>query len=149
MPAWLSRRRKPRRPQSRGRRPPNHARPSRRPNDSGLAIAPASPYLTVILKKPAKKPRPSGLPSREDLLAFIGTHKGKAGVREVARAFGLKNADRAALRQMLRGLEDEGTVERRRKKLHHAGTLPSVVLADITERDRDGELIAVPTGGEV
>ena len=36
-------------------------------------------------------------------------------------------------------------VERRRKKLHHAGTLPSVVLADITERDRDGELIAVPT----
>ena len=72
-------------------------------------------------------------------------HKGKAGVREIARAFGLKNADRAALRQMLRGLQDEGKVETRRKKLHHAGTLPSVVLADITERDKDGELIAVPT----
>jgi ribonuclease R len=97
------------------------------------------------LKKPAKKPRPAGLPSRQDLLAFIGTHKGKAGVRELARAFGLKNADRAALRGMLRGLEDEGAVERRRKKLHHAGTLPTVVLADVTERDRDGELIAVPT----
>src|SRR5204863_7195994 len=76
---------------------------------------------------------------------FIGTHKGKAGVREVARAFGLKNADRAALRQLLRGLQDEGKVEQRRKKLHHAGTLPSVVLADITQRDKDGELIAVPT----
>src|SRR5436305_1231832 len=105
---------------------------------------PARAYLRVILKKPAKS-RPSGLPSREDLLAFIGTHKGKAGVREIARAFGLKNADRAALRQMLRGLQDEGKVETRRKKLHHAGTLPSVVLTDITERDRDGELIAVPT----
>ena len=46
---------------------------------------------------------------------------------------------------MLRDLDDEGTVEKRRKKLHHAGTLPSVVLSDITERDRDGELIAVPT----
>ena len=97
------------------------------------------------MKKPAKKPRPTGLPSREDVVAFIGTHKGKAGVREIARAFGLKNNDRAALRHMLRGLTDEGVVEGRRKKLHHAGTLPSVVLSDITERDRDGELIAVPT----
>ena len=52
------------------------------------------------MKKPTKKPRPSGLPSREDVLAFIGTHKGKAGVREIARAFGLKNADRASLRHM-------------------------------------------------
>src|SRR5205814_9643305 len=47
--------------------------------------------------------------------------------------------------KMLRDVEDEGTVERRRNKLHHAGTLPSVVLADITQRDKDGELIAVPT----
>src|SRR5947209_6669722 len=144
MRVWRSRWR-PRRPRSRRRRPQSRARPSRRPNDFGLAIAPARPYLSVILKKPAKKPRPAGLPSREDLLAFIGTHKGKAGVREVARAFGLKNADRAALRQMLRGLQDEGKVEQRRKKLHHAGTLPAVVHADITERDKDGELIAVPT----
>src|SRR4029078_5538311 len=99
---------------------------SRQPSDSGLAIAPARPYLSVILKKPAKTPRPAGPPSREDLLAFSGTHKGKAGVREIARAFGLKNADRATVRQMLRGLQDEGTVEQRRKKLHHARTLPSV-----------------------
>jgi len=95
------------------------------------------------LKKPRTKA--TGLPSREDVVAYIGTHKGKAGVREIARAFGLKNNDRAALRHMLRGLENEGTVETRRKKLHHAGTLPSVVLTDITHRDSDGELIAVPT----
>ena len=124
-----------RRPQSRRRRPRSRARPSRLPNDAGLAVAPARTYLSVILKKPAKKPRPTGLPSREDVVAFIGTHKGKAGVREIARAFGLKNNDRATLKPMLRGLEDDGTVETRRKKLHHAGTLPSVVLADVTERD--------------
>src|SRR5438876_1222525 len=46
---------------------------------------------------------------------------------------------------MLRELADGGLVERRRKKLHHAGTLPHVVLADITARDADGELIALPT----
>lgn len=101
------------------------------------------------MKKPVKKKHSGGLPSREDVLAFIGTHKGKAGVREISRAFGLKNADRAALRQMLRGLTNEGAVEGRRKKLHHAGTLPAVVLADVTHRDADGELIAVPTEWDV
>jgi ribonuclease R len=85
------------------------------------------------------------LPSKEDLVAFISKQTGKVGTREIARAFNLKNADRAVLKGMLRELADEGQVERRHKKLHRAGTLPTVVLADITERDKDGELIAVPT----
>jgi ribonuclease R len=85
------------------------------------------------------------LPAKADLLAFIRTHAGKVGTREIARAFGMKNADRAALKRMLRELADEGQIERRRKKLHHAGTLPQVVLADIAERDKDGELLAIPT----
>jgi len=88
--------------------------------------------------------QPPRLPSREDLLAFIAKQAGKVGTREIARAFGLKNADRAALKAMLRDLADEGVVEKRRKKLHHAGVLPTMVLADITGRDADGELIAVP-----
>ena len=85
------------------------------------------------------------LPSREELVAFIRERSGKVGVREIARAFGAKNADRAALNRMLRELADEGQVDRRRKRLHHAGTLPPVVLADITGRDSDGELVARPT----
>ena len=52
------------------------------------------------------------LPSKDDLLAFIGQQSGKIGTREVARAFGLKNADRAILKRMLRELAgllaDEG-----------------------------------------
>jgi ribonuclease R len=85
------------------------------------------------------------LPSKDDLVAFIGQRPGKIGTREIARAFGLKNADRTALRDMLRELTDEGRVERRRKKLHQPGALPHVVLTDIIERDSDGELIAIPT----
>jgi ribonuclease R len=85
------------------------------------------------------------LPSREELVAFIRERSGKVGVREIARAFGAKNADRAALNRMLRELADDGQVDRRRKRLHHAGTLPPVVLADITGRDSDGELVARPT----
>jgi ribonuclease R len=87
----------------------------------------------------------TSLPSREELLAFIREHAGKVGTREIARAFGAKNADRATLKRMLRELADSGHIEQRRKRLHHAGTLPAVVLADITGRDSDGELLARPT----
>ncbi len=46
---------------------------------------------------------------------------------------------------MLRDLADDGRIEKRRKKLHRSGTLPSVTMTDITGRDADGELLAVPT----
>ena len=91
--------------------------------------------------RPRTEPR---LPSKADLLAFIGDRTGKVGTREIARAFGLKNVDRAALKHMLRELADEGRIERRRRKLHRPGGLPPVLVADVIARDRDGELIASP-----
>ncbi|HET9716781.1 MAG TPA: ribonuclease R [Pseudolabrys sp.] len=84
------------------------------------------------------------LPTRADLLAFIGNQPGKVGTREIARAFGLKNALRADLKHMLRGLSDEGLIEKRRKKLHHAGTLASTLVACVTARDEEGDLVATP-----
>ncbi len=92
---------------------------------------------------PSHKTTP--FPSKEEVLAFIAQEAGNVGTREIARAFGLKNADRAELKRMLRDLAEAGKIEKRRKKLHHAGELPDVVLCDITGRDADGELIAVPT----
>src|SRR6202166_687305 len=89
--------------------------------------------------------KPSRLPSREELVTFIRERSGKGSAREIARAFGTKNADRTALNRMLRELADAGSIDRRRKRLHHAGTLPPVVLADVTGRDGDGELLARPT----
>jgi len=94
------------------------------------------------LNKQSKK-TPS-LPSKADILAFIGNKPGKVGTREIARAFGLKNALRADLKRLLRELAHEGSIEKRRKKLHHAGALPSTVLADVTARDSEGDLIATP-----
>jgi ribonuclease R len=78
------------------------------------------------------------------LLAFVTAQKGPVSIGEVARAFGLKNADRAALKRQLRELSDDGTLERRGKTLHHSGALASTIFADIVSRDRDGDLIAVP-----
>ena len=92
-----------------------------------------------------KRPTPNTpQPTKDELLAFIGSQTGKVGTREIARAFGLKSADRVVLKRMLRELADEGHLEQRRKKLHHRGALPPTIVADITTRDRDGEFIAVP-----
>ena len=59
----------------------------------------------------------TSLPSRDELLAFIRERSGNVGTREIARAFGAKNADRAELKRMLRDLTEGGHIERRRKRL--------------------------------
>jgi ribonuclease R len=99
-------------------------------------------------------PRP--LPSREEILAFIARERAaaaqaglpapaKIGKREIARAFDVKGqAERMLLKKMLKELEGEGAVERRGKTLHRPGMLPPVVLADVTGRDSDGDLVATP-----
>jgi len=103
-----------------------------------------------------KRPVPdTPLPTREEILAFIAreraaaqeagrAHPEKIGKREIARAFNIKGADRIVLKRILKELEAEGAVERSGRKLHKAGQLPSVVLADVTGRDSDGELVARP-----
>ncbi|NIX77711.1 ribonuclease R [Microvirga terricola] len=96
------------------------------------------------MAKRTKQASPA-LPSREDIVAFIAKASGKVGKREIAQAFGIKGGDRIWLKQMLRGLEIEGVVDRRGRNVHKAGQLSAVVLADIKKRDRDGELIAEPT----
>jgi len=97
------------------------------------------------LAKRSKAPQSAPLPSREDVVAFITGAQGKVGKREIAQEFNIKGGDRIWLKQMLKDLEIEGLVDRRGKTVHKSGQLPPMVLADITRRDRDGELIAVPT----
>lgn len=87
----------------------------------------------------------NGFPDRNAIVALIRKNPGKIGTREIARQFGLKNADRVELKRILRELADEGKVAKRGRKLGDAAVLPPTVVADITGRDRDGELIAIPT----
>jgi ribonuclease R len=88
--------------------------------------------------------RDSGFPSTETIVAFIRAHPGNVGTGEIAREFGLKNADRAVLKQLLRDLASEGIIKKRGKDVSEPETLPATLLADITSRDSDGELLAVP-----
>ncbi|MBI2262139.1 MAG: ribonuclease R [Caulobacterales bacterium] len=86
-----------------------------------------------------KRP-PAGLPDKDTLLAFL-REAGSAEKTDIARHFGLKGGDRRALREMIRELEAEGRLGKRgRKGFSEAGALPPVGVADVVERDVDGEL---------
>jgi ribonuclease R len=91
------------------------------------------------------KQRERGFPTRDAIVAFVRAHPGDIGTREIAREFGLKNADRAELKRILRELAGDGSIEKRGKKIREPAALPATVMADISGRDSDGELIATPT----
>ena len=91
------------------------------------------------MTKSQKRP-PAGLPNKDTLLAFL-REAGSAEKTDIARHFGLKGGDRRALREMIRELEAEGRLGKRgRKGFSEAGALPPVGVADVVERDADGEL---------
>jgi ribonuclease R len=88
---------------------------------------------------PPVKP-PQGLPDKETLVAFL-RDAGEAQKGDIAKAFGLKGADRRALRHMLNDLREEGKLGKRgRRGFAEAGALPPVGVADVVEKDADGEL---------
>ena len=91
------------------------------------------------------KKHDNGFPSRDAIVAFVRANPGDIGTREIAREFGLKNADRIALKRILRELADEGAIAKRGRKVLEPTALPPTVLADVTGRDTDGELLATPT----
>ncbi len=105
---------------------------------------PSTERAPPLAKRPKADSNPTP-PSREEVVSFITHAQGKVGKREIAHHFNIRGNDRIWLKQILKDLEIEGVVDRRGKTVHKAGQLPPVVLADITRRDRDGELIAVPT----
>ena len=88
------------------------------------------------------------MPSREDLIAFIGgapapngeTPPARVTKRDIARAFGVKGEAKADLKLLIKDLQNEGAIARGRKALQVQGRLPAIVVADVAERDRDGEL---------
>jgi ribonuclease R len=82
----------------------------------------------------------AGLPDEETLIRYL-RDAGAAEKGDIAQAFGLKGAERRALREMLRKLEAEGKLGKRgRKGFAEAGALPPVGVVDVVERDADGEL---------
>lgn len=77
------------------------------------------------------------LPTKEQLLEFVRSADGKAGSREIARAFDVRGAERDRLYDMLRELRNDGELDPERR-----ADLPPVAVIEITGIDRDGEPVA-------
>jgi ribonuclease R len=96
-------------------------------------------------KKKSPPARSAGrLPSKQEILDFLEQSASQAGKREIARAFGVKGADRITLKALLRDMAEEGLIAGSRRKLTRPGTLPPVTVVEIFSRDPDGEFIARP-----
>ena len=92
----------------------------------------------------ARNPADGGLPSREQIVDFLGSAQGKAGKREIARAFGVKAGARVALKRLLAEMADDGTLAGNRKDLRQKGKIAAAAALEVTGRDADGDLIAKP-----
>lgn len=87
-------------------------------------------------------------PSRDEILRYIAENPDRSGKREIAKAFSLRGDDRIWLKDLLRDLQDEGLLEKKRKRHIRPGALPHVTVLEIYGRDPEGGLLARPADYE-
>ncbi len=86
----------------------------------------------------------AGMPTRNQIIAFIESSHVPAGKREIAREFGLKGSEKIALKALLRDMTDEGLVDLAPgRTFHKMGGVPRVTVLKIIEIDGN-QPIAVP-----
>ncbi|MDR1828498.1 MAG: ribonuclease R [Methylobacteriaceae bacterium] len=97
-----------------------------------------------MVKTSRKASAERSFPTKEDVLDFVREAHGPVGKREIARAFSVRSSDKSRLKELILDMEEEGVLERRRRRVTRHEALPPVLAADIRERDSDGEFIAFP-----
>ncbi|MGQ0279217.1 ribonuclease R family protein [Sphingopyxis sp. Q841] len=90
------------------------------------------------MAKAPKRPQPTGLPSREQILRFIEDSPGAVGKREIAKHFALRGADKIALKALLKDMTDEGVVDMAPgRAFHKHGGLPKVTVLRVAAVEGD------------
>ena len=87
---------------------------------------------------------PGQLPTREQILEAIADFPEINSKREIARHFNIKGDDRVPLKVLLRDMEKEGLLARKRKELRPVGELPAVTVLDIPADADPDNLHAFP-----
>ncbi|MCC5999717.1 MAG: ribonuclease R [Pararhodobacter sp.] len=83
------------------------------------------------------------IPDKDELRDWMAENPEATGLREIARAFGLKGGARRELRALLAEMADEGMIAPRRRGGRRAA-LPPVGLLDVLPPDAGGDLFARP-----
>ncbi|KNX42116.1 Ribonuclease R [Roseovarius tolerans] len=84
------------------------------------------------------------MPSKAEILEWISDNPTLTAKRDIAKAFGIKGAARIDLKRLLKELEDEGHLEKRKKTYRDPDRLPPVSVLQINALTPDGELLAKP-----
>jgi len=86
----------------------------------------------------------SQLPTKEQILDWISSNPTLTSKRDISKAFGIKGAARIDLKRMLKELEEEGHLQKRKKTYRDPDHLPPVSVLQISEQTDDGDLLARP-----
>ncbi|WP_340248025.1 ribonuclease R [Sulfitobacter pontiacus] len=86
----------------------------------------------------------SKIPSKPEILEWIAENPTLTAKRDIAKAFGIKGAARIDLKRVLKELEAEGHLEKRKRSYQDPDRLPPVSVLQVTGPDKDGDLFAKP-----
>ncbi|WP_428927185.1 ribonuclease R [Marinibacterium sp. SX1] len=86
----------------------------------------------------------SKMPTKAEILDWISAHPTQTSKRDIAKAFGIKGAARIDLKQILRQLEAEGHIEKRKKTYADPDRLPPVSVLEVLPPNDQGDLFAKP-----
>ena len=84
------------------------------------------------------------IPTKEEILNWISDNPTLTNKRDIARAFGIKGAARIDLKRILKELESEGHLQKRKKTYRDPDNLPPVSVLQVMEPDINGDLFARP-----
>ncbi len=86
----------------------------------------------------------SKLPTKSEILDWIADNPTLSAKRDIAKAFGIKGAARIDLKRLLKELETEGHLEKRKKTYRDPDRLPPVSVLEVKAPTPDGDLFARP-----
>ncbi|MFP4274701.1 MAG: ribonuclease R [Paracoccaceae bacterium] len=86
----------------------------------------------------------SNLPSKKEILQWVSDNPTLTSKRDIAKAFGIKGAERIDLKRILKELEEEGHLEKRKKTYRDPDSLPPVSVLQVQAPNADGDLFARP-----
>ena len=84
------------------------------------------------------------IPTKQEVLDWISANPTLTSKRDIAKAFGIKGADRIDLKRILKELEAEGHLEKRKRSYRDPDRLPPVSVLQVKAPDADGDLFARP-----
>ncbi|MCV3269920.1 ribonuclease R [Roseobacter sinensis] len=86
----------------------------------------------------------SRIPSKSEILDWISENPTLTAKRDIAKAFGVKGAARIDLKRVLKELETDGHLEKRKRSYQDPDRLPPVSVLQVIGPDAQGDLFAKP-----